>query len=282
MAPKVPIRRLQDDFGNLYARFLLCAGPGFGKTVFFGSDDNVLFLTTDPEGTVSATMLGSNAMEWRITEWNSLVEAYTYLRDGGLKELGLDKNGWVVIDNISEAEELGKLANIAMERKSKPHMDEFVPSIANYQRTQNMLLMMVKQFNDLPVNVGYTAWIETHEDGDGVEYYAPAIHGQKGAIAQMVAGYMNIVGYGEVVLDENDVERRRIWFSQNGPFRGKDRFVALGRSRTDLTLPKMTQLIQAAIKKRQQSSADVPARKTKTSAPASARKPIARRSVSSK
>jgi hypothetical protein len=248
-APK-QVRRLQDGIDDLHMRFLLCAGPGFGKTVLFGTDDNVLFLATDPEGTVSSTMLGSNAMEWEIKSWSDLTEAYVYLRDGGIKELGLDKGGWVVLDNISEAQELGKHANIALERKRNDKVDEFVPSQANYQRTQNMLLMLVKQFNDLPVNMGYTAWIATHEDNDGVEYYAPAIHGQQGAIAQMVAGYMNIVGYGEVVEDGDGNEHRRIWFSHHGPFRGKDRFVTLGKSRTDLTLPKMNQLVQAAIKKR--------------------------------
>jgi hypothetical protein len=52
------------------------------------------------------------------------------------------------------------------------------------------------------------------------------------------------------VEDGDGNEHRRIWFSHHGPFRGKDRFVTLGKSRTDLTLPKMNQLVQAAIKKR--------------------------------
>lgn len=231
-----------------YIHMLLVATPGFGKTVFFGTEDTVLFLSTDPEGTVSAWSLGSNAREWEMRHWDTLVEAYKYLRDGGIAEMGLT---WVVIDNVSEAEELAKWNNIAIESKHNPKVDDFVPTQGNYQRTQNQLLQLVKQFNDLPVNVGYTAWIETHEDNEGREYYAPAIHGQKGAVAQMIAGYMNVVGYGEVIETDDGVEHRRIWFSQTGPFRGKDRFVALGKSRTDLTLPKMQAIINSAIKKRQ-------------------------------
>jgi len=243
-----------------HRHFLLCAGPGFGKTVFFGTGGpKTLFLTTDKEGTLSAAMMGSKSKEWPINKWEDLVDAYKYLRDGGLKADGWE---WVVIDNVSEAEELAKWGNIAREHSLKPTtVDEFVPTQGNYQRTQNMLLMMVKQFLDLPVSVGFTAWIETNEDNEGNEYYAPAIHGQKGAIAQMIAGYMNIVGYGEVVRGDDDKEHRRIWFSQHGPFKGKDRYIALGNFKTDLTLPKMDEIIDAKLSQRVGKSATTTARK---------------------
>lgn len=250
-----------------YIHMLICAGPGFGKTVLFGSEAKLLYLTTDPEGTVSAWILGSEAREWPIREWSDLTKAYTYLRDGGIEELGID---WVVIDNISEAQEMGKQANIEIERKGKPHIDEYVPTQANYQRTQNMLIQMVKRFNDLPVNVGYTAWIATHEDNEGEEYYAPAIHGQQGAIAQMIAGYMNIVGYGQVVAD-GDRERRVLWFSHSGPNRGKDRFNALGKKQIDITLPEIKAKIDAAVRKRR-TATKTPARTSASATKAPARR----------
>lgn len=232
-----------------YIRILLVAGPGFGKTVFFGTDDKVLFLTTDPEGTVSAWMLGSKAREWKCNTYKDITDAYTYLRDGGIEELGID---WVVIDNVSEVQELAKGTNISLEKARNPNIDDYVPSQANYQRSQNMLLDLVKKFNDLPVNMGYTAWVQTNEDSNGDEYFAPGIHGQKGQIAQMVAGYMNVVGYGEVTTDAEGAEHRVIVFSQSGPYRGKDRFNALGKKRTDMTLPQMKSIIDKAVAKRKQ------------------------------
>ena len=238
-----------------YVNMLLVAGPGFGKTVFFGTDDKVLFLTTDPEGTVSAWMMGSKAKEWECNTYKDVEDAYIYLRDGGIAELGID---WVVIDNISEVQEMAKHANISLERARNPNIDEYVPSQGNYQRQQNMLLALVKKFNDLPVNVGYTAWMQINEDKDGQEYYAPGIHGQKGQIAQMVAGYMNVVGYGEVTTDSEGVDHRVIVFTQAGPYRGKDRFNALGKKRTDMTLPQMKSIIDKAVAKRK--SAATPAR----------------------
>lgn len=258
---------------SIYRHFLLCAGPGFGKTVFFGTgDEKVLFLTTDKEGTLSAAMMGSKAQEWPINNGKDMNEAYKYLRDGGIKA---DKLDWVVIDNISEAEEQFKWDNIAIEHKAKPTtVDEFVPTQGNYQRTQNQLLMMTKQFLDLPVNVGFTAWIERNEDNDGFEYFAPAIHGQKGAIAQMIAGYMNIVGYGEVLEDENGDEHRRIHFASNGPFRGKDRYQALGKFRTDLTLPQMDAIINKKLASVKTGASKTPARAARpaTKGPAARRR----------
>ena len=267
---------------SIYRHFLLCAGPGFGKTVFFGTgDEKVLFLTTDKEGTLSAAMMGSLAQEWPINVGSDLNEAYIYLRDGGIAELGLDDGGWVVIDNVSEAEEIFKWDNIAREHAAKPQtMDEFVPSQGNYQRTQNQLLKMVKQFLDLKVNIGLTAWIETSEDNEGNEYYAPAIHGQKGGIAQMIAGYMNIVGYGEVLEDADGTEHRRIHFSKSGPHRGKDRYIALGKYRTDMTLPKMDAIINKKLEERRaaaKTAPKTPARtaRTVTKAPTAPRRRVA-------
>lgn len=260
-----------------FIHMLLVAGPGFGKTVFWGTgNEGILFLTTDPEGTVSAFMMGSTSKEWEIKHWEDIMECFRYLKGGGIAELGIK---WVVIDNASEAQKLGMKANMERSRKGKPGLDEFIPTLDNHQRTQIMFLDMVKQFHDLPVNVGWTSWIETHEDAAGEEYFAPAIHGQKGAIAQEFAGLMNIVGYGEVIEDGED-ELRRVWFTHSGPYRGKDRYVALGKKRDGLDVPKMERIIAAAVKKRiaEKGATSAPANKVPTARRAASAAP-ARRSV---
>jgi len=229
-----------------YVRMLIVAGPGFGKTVLAGTAPNALFLTTDPEGTLSAWAFGSDAQEWEIESWANIQEAFRYLRDGGIEEMDLK---WVIIDNTSEAQNFGMSETMQKARAQNSRLDEFIPSQQDYQRSQLMILKLVKQFNDLPVNVLWTAWQKSEEDQDGNVYFAPAIHGQQGAVAQMVAGYMNIVGYGEVI-EADDKEVRRVWFTHHGPYRGKDRFVALGQKRDGLTIAKMDEIIQAAVAKR--------------------------------
>lgn len=227
-----------------FIHMLIVGLSGFGKTVFAGTAPNALFLTTDPEGTTSAQMMGSQAREWKISGWTELNDAFRYLRDGGIEELGLE---WLIIDNISAAQNMGLQATMELARENNARLDEFIASQQDYLRSQNMLRQMVKRFQDLPVNLIWTSWQTSEEDSeDGAVYYAPAIHGQKGALAQEVAGYMNIVGYGEVVEDTQGNEVRRIWFTTHGPFRGKDRFICLGQYRDRLTVSDLASLVEKA------------------------------------
>lgn len=244
MAIPSQIRSLTIEDQHIHC--MIVAPPGFGKTVFAGTAEDALFLTTDPEGTVSALAMGSDAREWKINSWTELNDAFRYLRDGGIEELGIK---WVLIDNISEAQNLGMKENMDNARKFNPRLDEFIPSQADYQRTQNMVRDMVKRFHDLPVNVLWTCWRTREEDAQtGDFYYSAAIHGQKGALAETIMGYMNVIGFGEVATKDGE-QVRRLYFDQIGPQRGKDRFGVLGRVRDNFTVPKMEALVGGAMKK---------------------------------
>lgn len=229
-----------------HAHMMVVAGPGWGKTVFAGTAENALFLTTDPEGTVSALASGSNAKEWKIDSWTELNNAFRYLRDGGIEELGLK---WVIIDNISEAQNQAMKETMDNARKFNPRLDEFVASQQDYLRQQNMMRDMVKRFHDLPVHIIWTAWRNKEEDGEsGDVYYSAGIHGQKGMLAETIMGYMNIVGFGDIVMKDNEPVRR-LYFDQVGPHRGKDRFQVLGRAKDNFTVPKMQALLDGAMAK---------------------------------
>lgn len=248
------------------AKFMLVAPPGFGKTVFGASGDNVLFITTDPEGTESAYFLGMQADEWVAQTAAEVRDAYSWLRDGGAKEYD-----WLVIDNIGQVQKQLVREAIDLDRAKKPHLDEFVPSQANYQRSQLALERLVMQFNELPINVLWTCHQEKNYDDEGDIFYSPAIHGQKGAIAQSIAGLMKIVGYGEEVEDGEEIIRR-IWFTKHGPFRGKDRYTVLGPYRDDFTLKKLDTLIE---RKRQEVASPAAPVARKTTTPAARAKRVA-------
>lgn len=253
--PNPNIKSLGIDDTHIHC--MVVGAPGFGKTVFAGTAAKGLFLTTDPEGTVSALAMGSTCKEWRITSWTELNEAYRYLRDGGIEADGWD---FVIIDNIGEAQNLGMKETMEIARKNKPGLDEFVPTQQDYQRSQLMMKEMVKRFHDLPVHIIWTAWRVTRSNDDGDLLYAPGIHGQEGYLAETIAGYMNIVGYGEVV-EKNGKEVRRIHFNQLAPWQGKDRFITLGKYRDNFTVPEMKTLVETAMRKykRTSSSATKPA-----------------------
>ena len=65
--------------------------------MFSGTAPKALFLTTDPEGTLSARKFGSKAEEWRISDWDGVNKAYKWMRDEGCGEYE-----WLIVDNITE------------------------------------------------------------------------------------------------------------------------------------------------------------------------------------
>lgn len=223
-----------------YIRMCVVAESGWGKTVFAGSAPKALFLTTDPEGTVSAKRQGSTADEWKIGSWDELSEAFIYLRDEGS-----DEYDWVIVDTITEAQTKAMKSSIDSGLKQNPGRDPLVPAQQDYQRSQNAVVQMVQKFHDLPMNVLWTAHRTDMENAEGEPYYGAAIHGGKGSLAQQILGYMSIVGYGEMKEVEGK-QVRRMYFSHTAAgHRGKDRFAALGNYKDGLTVPKMLDIIAA-------------------------------------
>lgn len=258
-----------------WIRMTLIAKGGFGKTVFCGTAPHAIFLTTDPEGTVSAYEFGSTAEEWKVTGWDDLQDAYKWLRDGGLAEEGYE---WLILDNITEAQAFAMTQSLEIAVSKNARRDPFVPDKYEYQRTQNATIDMVKKFNDLPVNIIYTSHRKGMEDGDGQEYFSAAIQGLQGAIAEQILGYMNVVAFGEikeVEIDGKTKPVRRYYFTHHGPYRGKDRFNSLGNYKDDLTVPKMIGYITGS-KGYAGKTAPIPARAARKTA---VRKTSARRTA---
>lgn len=254
-----------------FTRMLLTATSGFGKTIFGTSHPKTLLLLTDPEGSFSAKQFGHNVDEWTINSAKDLDEAVGWLRNGGAEEYT-----WVCVDNISHAQKLFRRQAKENAMARNPRTDPLVPEPGDYQRDQLSTEKLVMQMHELPVNILWTAWQETRENEmTGESYYMPNIHGQKGAIAEQIMGYMNINGFGQVIsVGGKDV--RRIHFSQTDPYRGKDRFVALGAYQDNLTLPKLDALVAAAKSNNQKA----PAKKAVASA--DNRKTVTRRRATSK
>ena len=241
-------------------RFLLAATSGWGKTVFSGTAPKALFLTTDPEGTLSARKFGSKAEEWRISDWDGVNKAYRWMRDEGCGEYE-----WLIVDNITEMQIFALEDAVRLSREKDKTRDEFVPALKDYQRSQIAFVQMVKRFHSLPINIIWTAHTKVREDADGDLFYSVAIDGKEGQIAEQVLGYMNIIGFGDVVT-KDEKEIRRIYFTHYKMYRGKDRFVALGRARDDLTVPKMEAIIRGSARTQRTRPATTTTRKKRTSA----------------
>jgi hypothetical protein len=250
---------------------LITAESGWGKTVFAGTADQrnagggkALFLVADPEGTLSAKYQGSSAEQLPIPDWDDLVEAYKWLREEGHKEYQ-----WVIIDSVTEMQKIAMKKALEIAVRINASRDPDVPAIQDYQKVQNQVLNMIKQFNDLPCNVIYTALPMRVEDHEGEVYYLPSMQGGQGALAQQIMGYMSVAGFGTFKRVKNkdgqEVTVRRVYFQPTDVYRCKDRFDVLGSHKDNVTIPQIEKLI------RSKSSPSLPAKKA-----ASPRKPVRR------
>jgi hypothetical protein len=216
-------------------RMVVVADAGWGKTVFSGTAPNALFLVCDPEGTISAAAFNSDADKWDIKNFSDLEAAYKWLRDEGCEEYE-----WCIVDTIGGAQRILQRSALDASYKANPaKQDPDVPSIAVHQKAQIQTIKFVMQFNDLPINMIYTAHPMQLEDGEGEEFILPYVHGGRGEIAQQTLGHMNVAGYGTTVEGSDGKEIRRMYFVHTGPFRGKDRFHKLGRYMDEPTVPKI-------------------------------------------
>lgn len=244
-----------------FIHMVLVADSGWGKTVFAGSDDKVLFLTCDPEGTLSAGSIGSSADEWPIKTWKDMDEAYKWLRDEGHKEYQ-----WVCIDTVTGAQRILQRSALDASYASNPtKRDPDVPSMDVHQKAQIQTIRFVMQFNDLPINTLYTAHPMFLEDAEGEPMILPYVHGGRGDVAQQVLGHMNVAGFG--VMEEVDGKYvRRIHFRNYEAYRGKDRFMRLPTHMDRATLRQVRELIQAPAAPRKTVAKKTTARRPATTA----------------
>ena len=115
---------------------------------------------------------------------------------------------------------------------------------------------MVRGFNDLPVNVLYTATSKQVKDADGDPFIVPELTGKGdyGFSMKMVAlmtcyGYMRTEVHTVPAPTEDDpkatkaVKRRVIYWEDTGTIRGKDRTVTLAPFTVNATLQQIRKAI---------------------------------------
>lgn len=260
----------EDDYANI----LVYGLSGSGKTVFGGSggnplddDDslNILFLAPEKKGTLSAKRLGSKAQKWKINSWEDLQNAYDWLYDN--PDHGFD---WVTIDSGTEMQQMLLRAILDSVVKENSSRDLDIPAIQDHQKWQNMFKRMVKAFNDLPVNICWTALARNEEDPMGDDFLTPDIQGKGYQMSQWFASTMTSYGYLEVIEKQyrnpkggDPIVRkvRRITWEDTGVIRGKDRSTRLAPFTENKTLKDVHQIINGTYVEKKKVAA-TPAPKT--------------------
>ena len=248
MATKPVVQSLKDAAFLDYWNLMVYADPGAGKTVFSGQDNKVLFLAPEGDGLKSAQTMNSGADFVSVKCWEDVKNAYEWY-DEHPEELA-DFNVFV-IDSISELQYLAKDYTLRMteDEKRRKNQDPTKMQIQDYGIMHELLENMVRGFNDLQINVLYTATAKMVADADENNFLVPDLQGKKDyGIALKMAALMTAYGYLRVEVHETPapteddpkatkpVKRRVIYWEDTGTIRGKDRTNALKPFTVNATL----------------------------------------------
>lgn len=245
-----------------YWNIMVYADPGAGKTVFAGQDNKVLFLAPESDGLMSAATMNSTAEHIEdVTQWEDVKNAYEWY-DEHRDELN-DVNV-LAIDSISEMQSMCKnyVLRMTADEKRRKNQDPTRLQIQDYGIMHELLEGMVRGFNDLPVNVLWTATAKTVEDADKKSFIAPDLQGKKDyGVAMKMAALMSAYGYLRVEIHEvpaptetdpkaiKVVKRRVIYWEDTGTIRGKDRTNKLKPFTINMTLQQMRLAIASKMRR---------------------------------
>lgn len=240
MATRKPPSIIKLEAYDESINMMIYGDSGVGKTVFGGTSGGLILGLES--GVISAKRQGSTADLWPVTAWEDVQNCYVWLRDNPNHGYS-----WLVIDSITDMQE--KLLRWILDRAvrdSKGTRDPDIPAIQDHQKWQNMLKRFINQFNDLPVNVCYTALEMKRENEEAEDLILPLLLGKDYEISQIACGKMHVVGrMSKKVIGKDDGRKtiRRIQFEHIPPYFAKDRYDCLPRYMVDPTIPKIQKLI---------------------------------------
>ncbi len=235
-----------DDLTEATIKLLVYSHPGEGKTVFWGSGgERVLFINSDPEGTIAASAQGNRFHKVDAYDWDDMDQTYDWLK--GDKPRDFD---WVVWDSMTLFQDEALIDDImvdAVANSKSGNQEPFVPSQREYLINMHRISQMTRQLAKLPYNIGISCHVmtTTESGGDGT-LFMPQVQGKN--MPSKITGYMNVVGYlGKRNVEENGVKRtvQSMQFVRQGRYYAKDRWHALGEFVDRPTLPKVEGLIEA-------------------------------------
>ena len=159
---------------------LLYGPPGVGKTVLAGGITDaagigeVVFLSTEIEGAVSAQRTGSGARLWPAPTWEHAVAGI------GKAERELKAGDWLVADSGTRMQEMYMQWILRRVNAANPARDLDIPAIQDHQKYQNGFKrwydrIIAGAFNSILICNSMQA-----EDAEGEPRVIPLILGKKG------------------------------------------------------------------------------------------------------
>lgn len=207
--------------------WLVYSDPGVGKTALLGQLPNVLIVASDP-GIVSAARFTHEAnglrKVWHAKRFpDDFLKIYDYLYDGD------HPFEWVGFDSLTRTRE--KIMRAVRKKRydqnpEKNNADPDTPELRDYLQTQEKIKALVTDWNELPVNIMWTANVLRTEDQEGDEVVMPLIPGKDYEVSQYICSDMDVVSYYSMrpVGKNSRQEARRLLLQPTGPYFAKNRY----------------------------------------------------------
>lgn len=244
-----------------HPKLLVFGKPRAGKTTLGCSDDDVLVINCEQEGVIAgkrSKTLGRNVVQKRVNTWPDFVKIVE-----GLQELVRQGKPipfkWLFIDTLTTLQDRILMRHILNEvHAAKSSRSLYIPDKPEYLRNQLMLVDYVKQLNDLPVNILYSAHIMLKKDPEGNEFYYPQIQGGDFKVAQQILAMMTSYGFLHIEQRTNDkgqkliskstglpLKDRVIQWEDEGYMQGGDRLNVFGAQTRNRTLKQLREMWEA-------------------------------------
>lgn len=241
-----PVKR--DEF----IRKLIYANPAAGKTSYIGSGaaQYRTLIIHPPLDHMPARVLTTPADEWVVSTWEDMEEVKQWYRmEGG-------EYDWVWLDSISGWQDAGLDDIWEATRLLFPHRDTKTIKggldRGEYGRNMEQIGQWVRAMVGANVShFGITAWpflTDNPFNESAAEYQMwPWIQGK--GMPQRIAGYMNFIGYLDVIEPKEGAPFRRMYTQYTNRYYAKDQFDAFPKGHVDNpTLPTVVDAIMAAQK----------------------------------
>lgn len=179
-----------EDIENFHEsmNFLIYGDSGHGKTTFCSQLPNVLLVASE-QGAGSARRAGVKCKIWVVRSFAEMEKVYDYFRTAD------HPFEWALVDSLTDLQ-LKLTREIVKKRfKEKPRSDPHAPELQEYFRRQLMLQEMVTDWNDLPVNVCWTAQSMRKTDAEGEDIVIPLIEGKEFQISSWVCASVDLLGH---------------------------------------------------------------------------------------
>lgn len=229
---------------------LLYGDSGVGKTVFGGGAD--LIIATE-KGLVSAKRQGSEAVAWPVSSWADVQAAYDWVEEKCAEGVLTTKN-WISIDSAPEMQQLLLRSILDKAVALNDERDPDIPAIQDHQKWQNMFKRFIRLFNDLPVNVLWTATPMRVENEQGDPLVLPDFQGKGFGISSWVCAQMSAVGFMKKVTvkvvpkdkskEPYNKQVRQIHWQATGEIFAKDRSDMCGEFTRDKGLREIEKLMK--------------------------------------